>query len=112
MLLLGSMDVPAAGFSALAACTAVAVNVRRHWQAEQMFSGLDGRRPLSAGSNVRNLRNDTMAGLLVFSAVRIISGCSCIGAGTHLDTAIRGAQTDTIPTEATHMCTLPFCFRF
>lgn len=56
------MEVPEAGFSAFAALTAPAVNVRRHWQrahdddaaAAAAYLLLERRRPLSANSSVRD----------------------------------------------------------
>lgn len=61
---MGSMEAPEAGFSAFAALTALAVNVRRHWQrahdddevaaAAAAYLLLERRRPLSANSSVRD----------------------------------------------------------
>lgn len=62
------MEVPEAGFSAFAALTALAVNVRRHWQrahdgeaAAAAYLLLERRRPLSANSSVRDDDDDGMA---------------------------------------------------
>jgi hypothetical protein len=63
------MAVPEAGFSAFAALTALAVNVRRHWQrahdddeAAVAYLLLERRRPLSASSSVRDDDDDMACG--------------------------------------------------